>query len=280
MVGTAVQHVFKGSKTFEVHTTSRKKSKDPTQHSYDATQNDISDILKTSSFDFIVNCMGHTNKVIDDSDPTSIVDAIRVNAELPHAIAKALEGSSTKCIHLSTDCVFDGRQGNYHESATPTPTDIYSQTKLLGEVYYSPQLLNIRTSIIGHKDTKDDNLLDWFLAHKDNETCDGYVNHLWNGTSNLTFATLIEAIIKEEAFDKLREANHTHHYAGTDTLSKYELLKKVNKIYNRDIKIKKVTHGRGTNRSLASDYSLLEELVPNKDIGILLKELKESYARD
>lgn len=40
---------------------------------------------------------------------------------------------SRKFIYISTEYVFDGEKGNYHEGSYPNPVNFYSLTKLLGE---------------------------------------------------------------------------------------------------------------------------------------------------
>ena len=40
-------------------------------------------------------------------------------------------------IHFSTDCVFDGKKGNYKEDDPSNADDLYGQSKFLGEVDFS-----------------------------------------------------------------------------------------------------------------------------------------------
>ena len=53
-----------------------------------------------------------------------------------------------KLIHISTDCVFNGKKGSYTEGDTKDGFGIYAQSKALGEVN-NGQHLTIRTSMIG-----------------------------------------------------------------------------------------------------------------------------------
>ena len=55
---------------------------------------------------------------------------------------------NSKIMHFSTDCVFDGKKGNYNEDYLPNANDIYGMSKALGELNYNNSL-TLRTSIIG-----------------------------------------------------------------------------------------------------------------------------------
>lgn len=54
-------------------------------------------------------------------------------------------------VFFSSDLVFDGRQGNYDESASPTPLTVYGETKVAAEniVLANPKHFVIRTSLNG-----------------------------------------------------------------------------------------------------------------------------------
>ena len=54
-------------------------------------------------------------------------------------------------VFFSSDLVFDGRQGNYDESAPPNPLSVYAETKLAAEqiVLANPKHTVIRTSLNG-----------------------------------------------------------------------------------------------------------------------------------
>ena len=93
---------------------------------------DISDfqvlcgVLREINPDVIINCIGITKrkKEIDNA-----AHALYINSLFPHKLAEWAEVNNKRLIHLSTDCVFDGKTGNYNEKSLTTAEDIYGRTK-------------------------------------------------------------------------------------------------------------------------------------------------------
>jgi len=81
--------------------------------------------------DIVINCIGLIKQLPIANDPLA---AITVNAQLPHRIAKISRDVGARMIHISTDCVFDGKKKMYTEDDVPSAKDLYGRTKLLGEV--------------------------------------------------------------------------------------------------------------------------------------------------
>jgi len=59
--------------------------------------------------------------------------ALQLNAEAPKSLATVCARYDAFLIHISTDYVFDGREGDYVESSEPNPINYYGETKLKGE---------------------------------------------------------------------------------------------------------------------------------------------------
>lgn len=110
----------------------------------------------------IVNCAGTVKQREDVSAP----EIIRTNSVFPHELADACDAIGARLVHLSTDCVFSGAQGDrpdgYDEHAALDATDLYGRSKLLGEID-RPRHLTLRTSTIGPELSRHTGLLDWFL---------------------------------------------------------------------------------------------------------------------
>ena len=90
---------------------------------------------------------------------------LAVNGYFPHIAKKISNLRSAKFVHISTDCVFDGKDGNYKETSIPNADDFYGKSKAYGEINDTINL-TVRTSTIGHEFFTKHGLLEWFLNQK------------------------------------------------------------------------------------------------------------------
>lgn len=182
--------------------------------------------LKSSKPQFIINCIGIVKQHTAAKDPIS---SISINALFPHRLAQICQAANIRLIHISTDCVFSGNQGNYRETDFPDADDLYGRTKLLGEVD-TEGCLTIRTSIIGRELESTHGLIEWFLS-QENKTVKGYQKAIFSGFTTLALANIISTIINE--FPQLSGLYHV----ASEPISKYELLNLVKQIYQVSINI-------------------------------------------
>ncbi|TXH56897.1 MAG: NAD-dependent epimerase/dehydratase family protein [Bacteroidia bacterium] len=226
--------------------------------------------------DYIINCIGIIKPFCKDDDNEGILNALLINSTFPYVLANFIEKakSNTKIINIATDCVFSGEKGNYHEHDPHSPMDTYDKSKDLGEIN-SMNTLNIRTSIIGPQTNHSQNLMQWLLEQENGSKLNGFSDHLWNGVTTLQFAKLTEKIISRNKFVSLRKKNHVIHFVPNKAVSKYELLSIINKIYEKELIIKKIKSPNGkVNRTLRTKYKELTNLYGKSD---LKKEIKLLY---
>ncbi|WP_216652057.1 SDR family oxidoreductase [Nocardioides sp. zg-1308] len=150
----------------------------------------VHEILSSRRPDVVVNAIGVIKQVPTVADTALTAE---INGLLPHVLAQACTESSSRLIHLSTDCVFSGRRGAYDESDVPDPIDFYGRSKLLGEVVAEPHL-TLRTSIIGPELTGKASLVEWFLAQR-GTTVRGFRKAIYSGLPTVEMATLIGDLI-------------------------------------------------------------------------------------
>tara|TARA_Y100001933_G_scaffold120835_2_gene120812 strand:- start:26326 stop:27222 length:897 start_codon:yes stop_codon:yes gene_type:complete len=87
--------------------------------------------VRTSRSDVYVNCAAFTAVDLAEIDRSS---AFAANAEGPGNLARSVERSGSRMVHISTDFVFDGLKGEpYVESDLPSPINTYGESKLGGE---------------------------------------------------------------------------------------------------------------------------------------------------
>ena len=177
--------------------------------------------------DYIINCIGLTLRKKELGD---VEKCIQVNSMLPHRLAKWGELNNSRVIHFSTDCVFDGKKGNYTEKDIPTADDLYGQSKFLSEIIY-PNSLTIRLSVVGRELEGKTEFIEWFLSHK-GKSVNGFAGVNYSGLSTNVVAKELIRIIKN--YPKI---SGTYQMAS-EPMNKFDILKIVNEIYQTKTEIK------------------------------------------
>lgn len=175
--------------------------------------------------DVVINCVG---LIKQHGISKQHIDAVKINALLPHALANICDQVNAKLIHFSTDCVFTGEVGLYTEDSLPDARDLYGKSKCLGEVNYGKHL-TLRTSIIGHELTSAVSLVDWFLSQC--ESTKGFSKAIFSGLPTSYIAKLmVDCILPNPEVAGLL-------HLSVDPIDKYTLLQLVAKQYQKQITI-------------------------------------------
>jgi dTDP-4-dehydrorhamnose reductase len=160
----------------------------------------------------VVNAVG-----IVKQRPSSkeLMPSVEINALFPHKLAALCRIAGIHMVHMSTDCIFAGKRGNYREEDPSDAEDLYGKTKYLGEVHDSP-CLTIRTSIIGKELWRKQGLLEWFLAQQGK--VDGFTNAIFSGFTTKELSSIIEKILLDH------KGRSGLYHISSDPISKYDLL--------------------------------------------------------
>ncbi len=184
----------------------------------------LENYLQNINPDYVINCVGAL--VLQSKEDVS--SSILLNSYLPNFLSQLGNKLNYKLIHISTDCVFSGKDGQYTEKSYRDGDDNYARTKALGEVVNNKDL-TIRTSIIGPElKTNGTGLLDWFF--KQNSTINGYTQVYWSGVTTLELAKATVSFIKQDI-------TGLYQLCPKDKLSKYDLLELFAKVWNKEIEI-------------------------------------------
>lgn len=180
----------------------------------------LEEFLTEKSPDIVINCIG----LLVSSSANQITNAILINSYLPHFLGELGDKLGFKFIHVSTDCVFSGKDGGYSENSFRDGDDNYARTKALGELF-SENHLTIRTSIIGPELKSDGTgLMGWFFS-QDGEV-NGYSKAYWSGVTTLELAKETHRVIQKPVVGLV-------HVCPDEKVSKYELLRLFNEIWAR-----------------------------------------------
>jgi len=93
-------------------------------------RDDIKKVIHDYCPDFIIHTAAFTN--VDLSEKLR-EDAWKINVKGVEYIAEAARAIDAHIIHISTDYIFDGKDGPYIENAIPNPIGYYGRTKFASE---------------------------------------------------------------------------------------------------------------------------------------------------
>jgi dTDP-4-dehydrorhamnose reductase len=235
MLGNAVFRLFSQSTGFETHGTVRSTAGlrhfddalRPHIHAgIDVEQNDhLVTLFSRVRPDVVINCIGLVKQLAEADDPLA---ALPINALLPHRVARLAALAGARLVHISTDCVFTGRQGKYRETDAPDALDLYGRSKLLGEVD-EPHAVTLRTSIIGHELASAHSLVGWFLAQEGRVR--GFTRAVFSGLPTVELAKVIRDHVLSRP--DLRGLWHV----SSDPIPKNDLLQLLKTAYGKLIEI-------------------------------------------
>lgn len=196
--------------------------------------------------DYLINCIG----VIKPFVKNSYINTIKINSIFPRELADYCERKGIKLIHITTDCVFSGREGSYTEYAEHDCLDEYGKSKSLGE---ADNCMLIRTSIIGEELHHNASLIAWAKSQQGKQV-NGFVNHFWNGVTTGQYAAICDKIISKNLYQ------HGLFHLHSNAVNKFDLLHLLNNRFNLDLTIKAFEAPDKVDRTLSTVKSLLDDL--------------------
>lgn len=174
---------------------------------------DVAQVIADFRPEAVVNAVGIVKQ---RSEAKEVIPSLEINSLLPHRLALVCQTVGARLVHLSTDCVFSGRKGNYCETDYSDADDLYGRTKFLGEVSES-HCLTLRTSMIGPELSRKTGLLEWFLAQR-GQTVKGFTKAIFSGFPTSELARIVERVLVEVP------TVHGVYHVAAQPISKYDLL--------------------------------------------------------
>ena len=226
--------------------------------------NTVLALIDKLSPDIVLNCIGIIKQL---KESHNALLSIEVNSLFPHKLAAHLEGSKTRLIHISTDCVFSGEKGNYIESDYSDAKDLYGKTKYLGELVNYSNCVTLRTSIIGPELKTKLSLLEWFLSQ--NVSVNGYINAIYSGLTTTELIKVIDTYIIPQ-----NNQNGLYHISS-EPISKHDLLAKIAREFKFDIIIHR-TETFFNNKSLNSQKFTKDFGYQKKSWNKMIREMKNN----
>jgi dTDP-4-dehydrorhamnose reductase len=169
----------------------------------------------------VVHCAAATNVDWCEEYPE---EADRINVKMPATIAEAAAQSGARLLYVSTDSVFDGERGNYAETDTAAPVNVYAKTKFQGEkevLRHHPAALIARVTLYGWNAQNKESLAEWILKQLT-------LGKVVPGFSDIHFCPVLANDVAEVLLSLLdQNLTGVYHIVGSERVSKYEFARRV-----------------------------------------------------
>ncbi len=171
--------------------------------------------LQSAAPDLLVHCAALADIDQAEREPNL---AHRINAVVPGVLAENAARLGIKMIHISTDAVFDGERGDYRETDTPNPKNVYAQTKLAGEqlvAQANPDAIIARVNFYGWSASGNRSLAEFFYNHL-------IAQQTVNGFTDVYFTPLYVGHLAQTLLQMGQaDLNGLYHVFGAESISKY-----------------------------------------------------------
>ena len=263
ILGGTLSLFLNQKKNITIHFISRSKKNKAHIYLKDFTDfNKLKNIILEIKPTHIINCVGITK--YNNSYKVKTLTKL-INTKLPQYLSNMCLKNKIFFLHISTDCVFSGKKGNYTDKSKKDALDAYGVSKSKGEVK-NEYTTTIRTSFIGPEQNSKKSLLNWFLSKK--REVNGFNNAFFSGLTSLEISQIIFKYFLKNKILYNKSIN-----VGGNTISKYDLLSNIAKIFNKKILIKKFTDFK-IDRSLNCQKFKKISKYKNKSWLKMLRELK------
>ena len=217
-------------------------------------------IITDGKFDTVINCIGILNQFAEQNKAL----ATFLNSYFPHFLADITADTDTQVIHMSTDCVFSGRKGQYTEDDFRDGETFYDRSKALGELE-DDKNITLRNSIVGPDiNPQGIGLLNWFMQQ--NGEINGFTKAMWTGQTTLQLAKTMEVAARERA-------HGLYNTVPSSSISKYDLLRLFNKYLRNDTLTIHPIEGVNADKSLKRTRFDFSYIIP--DYEVMVAEMAE-----
>lgn len=184
---------------------------------------EVKKIIENFKPNYIINTTGYNNV---DNCEIHRKECWKNNVEIVQYLSRYGKRINSKLIHFSTDFIFDGKKGNYHEDERPNPVNYYGRSKLASEN-------TVKASGIDFTIIRTSTLFD-FDRNLKKENFATYVTNKLKEKIKIQIATdqktnpTLASNLAEFAWILLKlEKTGVFHFVGSDAVTKYEFALKL-----------------------------------------------------
>jgi dTDP-4-dehydrorhamnose reductase len=198
--------------------------------------------------DFVIHCAANVNVNACENDRDRTYDL--------HVGTSAILASKPfirQTILVSTDSVFNGKEGDYKPRDEKDPLNYYAITKSLAEDQFiksSGNSVILRTNIFGCNTPLKGSLFEWaYKALRNQETISGFTNVFFNPLYVKSLAKfIVDSIVAKPVNPGI------YHFGSADFISKFDFISLIASVFN-------------------FDHSLIKPIVANHEIGGVARAL-------
>ena len=244
--------------------------------------NAVMNFIKDNEVKVVVNCAAYTNVDKAEDDETT---AELLNAQAVEYLAKACKENDATLIHISTDYVFGGNEGNTprKENEPVNPTGAYGRTKLHGEQAIEKvgcKHIIIRTawlySEFGNNFVKTMRKL---TAERDSLKV--VFDQVGTPTYALDLANTIEVFIEKLKIvnSQLSIVNSIYNYSNEGVISWYDFAKEICELSGNVCDIQPCHSDEFPSKVKRPSYSVLDKTKIKNKLNITIPHWKESLKK-
>lgn len=243
--------------------------------------------VKENDIKVVVNCAAYTNvdKAEDDE-----VTAELINAQAVKHLAEACKSNNATLIHISTDYVFGGNEGNTPrtEDEPVNPTGAYGRTKLHGEQTIQEvgcNYLIIRTAWL-YSEFGNNFVKTMRRLTSERDKLNVVFDQIGTPTYALDLANVIMRfieILKKENNYQLSTVNSqlfgVYHFSNEGVISWYDFAKEICELSGNECDIQPCHSNEFPSKVKRPSYSVLDKTKIKNKLNITIPHWKESLKK-
>ena len=244
----------------------------------DITNRDaVANFVKENDIKVVVNCAGYTN-VEKADDEENLAELI--NAQAVEYLALACRENHATLIHISTDYVFGGNEGNTprKENEPVNPTGAYGRTKLHGEQAIwkvGCNYLIIRTAWL-YSEFGNNFVKTMRKLTSERDKLNVVLDQIGTPTYAFDLANVIFKIIEERRYDEL---TGIYHFSNEGVISWYDFAKEICELSGNNCDIQPCHSDEFPSKVKRPSYSVLDKTKIKNSLNITIPHWKESLKK-
>ena len=236
MLGQSVVSILKKSDKYELLLASLENSSVEEKFTYIkvniGNKKEVKKLVLDFYPDYVVNLAAFTNVDKCESEKELCWNA---NVNALEYLAKYCVPTNSQLIHISSDYIFDGKNGPYSENDLPNPISYYGRSKLAGENvikrFNIPNTI-IRTNVLfGATRYGRPDFVKWVV---DSLKSDQQIKIVTDQYNNPTFIDDLAVMIKT-IIDKSKTG--LYHIGGAEQLNRYDFTKRIVDYFSLDFEL-------------------------------------------